>query len=102
MTKGFKALLRRNPDRIHDLPHDPANGWMFWSDWGDKPHIGRANMDGSDSQIILEDNLGWPNAIAISYDTQELFFGDAREDYIAVSNLDGSNVRTILSRGELC
>ena len=71
---------------------------MFWSDWGDKPHIGRANMDGTDSRMIITDNLGWPNALAVSHATEEIFFGDAREDFIAVANLDGSNIRTILSR----
>ena len=95
-----KVLINNGLQEPRAIIVDPSNGWMFWSDWGDKPHIGRANMDGSDLKIIIEDNLGWPNAIAISYDTQELFFGDAREDYIAVANLDGSNVRTILSRGE--
>jgi len=25
---------------------------------------------------------GWPNALAISYETNEVFWADAREDYI--------------------
>ena len=54
---------------------------------------------GSNISIILESKLGWPNALAIDYATRQLFFGDAREDYIGSLNLDGSNLRVILSRG---
>ena len=81
------------------LAVDPGEGRIYWSDWGDTPHIGRAGMDGSDQEIIIQAGLGWPNALAIAYDTRELFFGDAREDFIKVSQLDGSNIRTVLARG---
>ena len=29
------------------LAVDPTTGFLFWSDWGAKPHIGRAWMDGT-------------------------------------------------------
>ena len=95
-----KVLIKTGLQEPRALVVDPFHGWMFWSDWGDSPHIGRANMDGSDPIVIIDKDLGWPNAIAVAYDTQELFFGDAREDYIAVSDLDGNNIRVILSRGD--
>jgi integrin beta 2 len=44
--------------------------------------------------------LGWPNALAISYETNEVFWADAREDYIAVADLEGRNPRIVLSRGD--
>lgn len=72
---------------------------MFWTDWGDRPYIGKVGMDGSDKQVIVNDSLGWPNALAISYVTRELFWADAREDYIAVTNLNGTMRRVILSKG---
>ncbi len=78
---------------------DPTSGWMFWSDWGDKPHIGKAAMDGSNSQIIIESTLGWPNALAVDFVNREIFYGDAREDYIAVTDYDGNNLRMVLVRG---
>lgn len=55
-------------------------------------------MDGSDPKVIINSSLGWPNALTVAYDTDELFWGDAREDYIAVSDLDGKNIRIIASR----
>ena len=98
--KFRKILISEGLQEPRALAVDPFEGHMYWSDWGDKPHIGRSGMDGSNPEVIIDKELGWPNAIAIAYDTKELFFGDAREDFIAVANLDGSNIRTIISRGQ--
>ena len=103
MDGQFRKVLLHSGVHLLQEPRalavDPLEGRIYWSDWGDRPHIGRASMDGSNPEVIIEKGLGWPNAIAIAYDTKELFFGDAREDFIAVSNLDGTNMRTVLSRG---
>lgn len=72
---------------------------MYWTDWGANVHIGKAGMDGSHPTAIVNTSLGWPNALTIAYDTQELFWADAREDYIAVSDLNGKNIRIIASHG---
>lgn len=74
--------------------------YMYWTDWGDRPHIGKAGMDGSDVHIIVNKSLGWPNALTISYETEEIIWADAREDYIALADLNGNNIRILMSRGE--
>ncbi|XP_034243195.1 prolow-density lipoprotein receptor-related protein 1 isoform X1 [Thrips palmi] len=79
---------------------DPHQGYMYWTDWGDRPYIGKAGMDGSSFTVLVNDSLGWPNALTLSYETNELFWGDAREDYIAVSDLDGKNRRVVMSRAK--
>lgn len=71
---------------------------MYWTDWGDKPYIGKASMDGTNFRYLVNDSLGWPNALTLSYETNELFYADAKEDYIAVCDLDGKNRRIILNR----
>ena len=71
---------------------------MYWTDWGDTPHIGKADMDGNNVTILISEHLGWPNALTISYETNEIFWGDAREDYIAVADLHGQNRKVIYSR----
>lgn len=73
---------------------------MFWSDWGSKPYIGKAGMDGSNSRIIVNENLGWPNALTISYETKEIFWGDAKLDYIAVADFEGKHQQIVLSRSK--
>lgn len=74
---------------------------MFWTDWGEKAHIGKATMSGGSPQMIVTHNVGWPNALTISFETDEIFWADAREDYIAVADLNGRNVRIVHSRGEI-
>ncbi|XP_057369206.2 LOW QUALITY PROTEIN: prolow-density lipoprotein receptor-related protein 1-like, partial [Daphnia carinata] len=75
-------------------------GYLYWTDWGDKAHIGKVGLGGSQPRVIVNTSLGWPNALAISYETNEVFWADAREDYIAVVDLEGRNPRIVLSRGE--
>lgn len=58
-------------------------------------------MDGSQQKIIVNNSLGWPNALTISYVTKELFWADAHQDYIAYSDLDGNNIKMIRTRGEM-
>lgn len=72
---------------------------MYWTDWGTKAYIGKAGMDGSNFRVIINDSLGWPNALTIDYVTRELFWADAHNDYIAVTNLEGKNLRIVKSRG---
>ncbi|KAK9511107.1 hypothetical protein O3M35_005737 [Rhynocoris fuscipes] len=76
----------------------PQIGEMFWTDWGDKPHIGRAWMDGTHIRQIITTDLGWPNALTIDYDMKQIYWGDARHDYIAMADLDGSNRKVLFSK----
>lgn len=98
--KYRKILLHDGLDEPRAIALYPEKGFMFWSDWGDKPHIGKANMDGTNVRIIINETLGWPNGLTISYETNELFWADAREDYIAVSDLDGGHFKIIASRAD--
>jgi low-density lipoprotein receptor-related protein 1 (alpha-2-macroglobulin receptor) len=50
--------------------------------------------------VLIADGLAWPNALTVAHPADELYFADAREDYIAVADLDGNNVRILFSRGE--
>ncbi|XP_039746200.1 low-density lipoprotein receptor-related protein 1 [Pararge aegeria] len=95
-----RVLLRALPEP-RALALLPAAGLLFWSDWGARPLIGRAGMDGAGAAPVLTAGLGWPNALTLVPATRELFFADAREDYIAVAALDGSDVRVLLSRDRM-
>ncbi|UYV74244.1 LRP1B [Cordylochernes scorpioides] len=95
-----KVLLSEGLEEPRAIVLNPETGSLYWTDWGDKPYIGRAGMDGSHPHVLINDSLGWPNALAIDYVTQELFWADAREDYIAVANLDGHNRHIVTSRDD--
>lgn len=57
---------------------------MYWTDWGEKPKIERANLDGSDRIVLLNSSLGWPNGLALDYEASKLYWGDAKTDKIEV------------------
>ncbi|CAH2097282.1 unnamed protein product [Euphydryas editha] len=95
-----RVLLREGLSEPRALALLPAAGWLYWSDWGAQAHIGRAGLDGSRRAVLIA-GLGWPNALTLSLATDELFFADARDDYIAVADLDGSHVRILFSRDRM-
>lgn len=41
--------------------------------------------------------MGWPNGITIDFQEERIFFADAKLDYIASADLDGRNMRKIIS-----
>ncbi|XP_055591150.1 low-density lipoprotein receptor-related protein 1 [Uranotaenia lowii] len=93
-----KVLINKNLQEPRAIVLDPFRKYMYWTDWGDQPYIGKAGMDGSNQTMLIKNHLGWPNALTISFETNELFWGDAREDFIAVSDLEGRNRKVVLYR----
>lgn len=93
-----KVLISEKLDKPRAIVLDPYQRYLFWTDWGSLPHIGRAGMDGSDAKLIATENMGWPNALTISFETNELFFGDAREDFISICDFEGKNRKIVAHR----
>ncbi len=74
---------------------------MYWTDWGEEPKIERANLDGSDRIQLInhtkDRDLGWPNGLALDYDTGKMYWSDAKFDKIEMANMDGTERRTLVS-----
>ena len=51
---------------------------MFWTDWGQEPHIERADMDGKNRMVIVRNNLRWPNGLTIDRPTNRIIWADAQ------------------------
>lgn len=68
--------------------------YLYWSDWGDNPHIGRIGMDGTDRSVLVEDKITWPNGLTLDFINDRIYWADAREDYIEFASLDGKNRHT--------
>ena len=76
---------------------------MFWTDWGTEPKVERAEMDGSNRQVIIQQNIQWPNGLTLDYNNQKLFWTDAKvPSYIAMANYDGSNREKIFRSPDQC
>lgn len=59
--KYRKILLHDGLDEPRAIVLHPYLGQMFWSDWGDKVHIGKASMDGTNAKVIVNESLGLYN-----------------------------------------
>ena len=77
----------------------PGKGYLFFTSWSLQSYIGRIGMDGGAFVKIKStstDDLGWPNALAIDYFAEKLWWADAYLDYIASTNFDGDGQHVIL------
>ncbi len=71
---------------------------MYWTDWGETPKVERAKMmDGSDRKVLIDTELGWPNALVLDLEARRIYFGDAELDKVEVANLDGTERGAFLS-----
>ncbi|XP_071176515.1 very low-density lipoprotein receptor-like isoform X2 [Mytilus edulis] len=89
------TVVTNDLDEPRGIVLDPRNGYMYVTDWGKSPKIERIGMDGSDRKIISKDVV-WPNSITIDYVDSRLFWIDAKLHTIKSSQLDGSNIRTVV------
>ena len=53
-------------------------------------------MQGSDQQVLIDNNLGSPSGLAIDWVTEKLYWTDSETDRIEVSNLDGSQRKIVI------
>lgn len=71
-------LIRTNLDEPRSLSLHPQKGWMFWSDWGKQAKIEKCGMDGSRRQVLVQDNILWPNGITVDLVSETLYWVDAK------------------------
>ncbi len=69
---------------------------MYWTDWGQRPMIGRSGMDGSDPTEFVSQNLHWPNGVTVDFSGGRLYWLDARSRKIETVKFDGSDRRLVL------
>ncbi|CAG7815670.1 unnamed protein product [Allacma fusca] len=94
--KFRKILISRGLTEPRAIGLDPKRGLMFWSDWGKKPRIERSNMDGSNRESVITENIFWPNGLAL--DNGVLYWCDAKSDKIELADYDGKNRRELLTQ----
>ena len=97
--KRRKRLFDTNLDEVRGIAVDPRDEqkWLYWADWGKKPKIERAGLDGSRRALVVATNLGWPNDITIDYAENRLYWTDGKLLAISSCDLDGQNIREVLN-----
>lgn len=57
-----------------------VSSYLYWSDWGEQAKLERSGMDGSGRVVLIQDNLGWPNGLAIDTVGAQLLWADAHTE----------------------
>ncbi|KAL4613478.1 low-density lipoprotein receptor-related protein 5-like isoform X1 [Arapaima gigas] len=91
-----KVLFWQDLDQPRAIALNPAQRYMYWTDWGEEPRIERAGMDGSNREIIVESDIFWPNGLTIDLEEQKLYWADAKLSFIHRANLDGSSREAVV------
>ena len=55
-------------------------------------------MDGNQDsrEVIISDDIFWPNGLTIDYEDSKIYWADAKLHYIHSCDFDGSNRRTVI------
>ncbi|XP_055844737.1 putative vitellogenin receptor isoform X2 [Episyrphus balteatus] len=75
----------------------PQKGLMYWTDWGMRPMIARASMDGADPVALIKSDIHWPNGITLDIPNERFYWVDAKLMTIESAKMDGSDRRLVLS-----
>lgn len=101
-TKIRKVLYWSDMDQPRALALVPHRGLIFWTDWGASAKIERSSMDGDHSarKIIVNSDIQWPNALTIEYDSETIYWADAKLSRLERADFDGNN-RVILAAEQI-
>lgn len=94
-----RVLYWQDFDQPRGIALIPHRGMIFWTDWGEVPKIESASMDGdlTSRRVIVDKNIVWPNGLTIDYETEILYWVDAKLQQIESASLDGGNRQVILN-----
>jgi sugar lactone lactonase YvrE len=91
------AVLIYSQGNIRGVALDVERGLVFWTDWGkEKPGIERAIMDGSGRRFIVDQDIVWPNGIALDSPQGTVYWVDARLNRLERSDVNGKNRKVLI------
>ena len=93
----YRRTLLRDLKRPRAIVVHPNKGFIFYSEWDRPANISRAYLDGTHLMVFRNILLGWPNGLAIDFDTDRIYWCDALLDHIQHARLDGTDVQTVSS-----
>ncbi|XP_059144487.1 low-density lipoprotein receptor-related protein 4-like [Physella acuta] len=93
------VLVWRDLDHPRDIVVHPEKGLMFWTDLGKSARIERSGMDGSERQILLSNDITWPNGLSLDFETDRLYWVDAGTHTLESCALEGNDRKVVISSG---
>jgi len=107
LKKNHTSEINKNPicstiliniDQPREIALYPPEGLLFYTNWGEKPHIGRVGMDGTRSEAIITEDIGWPNGITVDVVMKRIYWSDAKHGSIETAKFDGSDRRIVFKQ----
>ncbi|KAE8610258.1 hypothetical protein XENTR_v10012062 [Xenopus tropicalis] len=92
-----KTLFRNGLGEPRAIAVDPVQGFMFWSDWGDPAKIEKAGLNGGDRQVLVSDNIEWPNGITLDVLGCRLYWVDSKLHTLSSVDFNGFNRKLLIS-----
>ncbi|KAL3891004.1 hypothetical protein ACJMK2_003269 [Sinanodonta woodiana] len=75
----------------------PSKGLLFYTDNGFNSHLGQANMDGSQSAVLINMEDEWTTDLTVDYKSDYLYWITIWEGGIDYCKLDGTNHNTLIT-----
>ncbi|XP_068095090.1 low-density lipoprotein receptor-related protein 8 isoform X2 [Hyperolius riggenbachi] len=91
-----KTLFNQSLRDPRAIAVDPTSGFMFWSDWGEPSKIEKAGLNGGDRQVLVSDDIEWPNGITLDVLTQRLYWVDSKLHTLSSVDFNGANRKLLI------
>ena len=100
LSGKMATLVADDLEQPRSLVVDPTTGWMYWTDWGSDAKIERCGMNGQQRRAIITSSkiaIIWPNGLTLDYTSNRLFWTDAKLHRVTSSDIEGNDIRVVLS-----
>ncbi|XP_074077497.1 low-density lipoprotein receptor-related protein 8 isoform X7 [Macrotis lagotis] len=91
-----KTLFSHDLSEPRAIAVDPLHGFMYWSDWGDQAKIEKSGLNGVDRQVLVLDNIEWPNGITLDLLSQRLYWVDSKLHQLSSIDFNGGNRKILI------
>ncbi|XP_072505606.1 low-density lipoprotein receptor-related protein 8 isoform X3 [Notamacropus eugenii] len=91
-----KTLFNHDLSEPRAIAVDPLHGFMYWSDWGDQAKIEKSGLNGVDRQVLVLDNIEWPNGITLDLLSQRLYWVDSKLHQLSSIDFNGGNRKVLI------
>ncbi|HRW51577.1 MAG TPA: PEP-CTERM sorting domain-containing protein [Phycisphaerae bacterium] len=92
--------------RPSDVALDVTGGKMYWTDWAGDSNVWRADLDGSNAEVLISGQFSDPSGIALDLANGKMYIADeggiggvGSVPSVAVANLDGSGLSILATGG---
>ncbi|XP_055493679.1 LOW QUALITY PROTEIN: low-density lipoprotein receptor-related protein 2a [Leucoraja erinacea] len=94
-TSFRRVLIKTRVDRPRHIVVNPKLRYIFWADYGQRPKIERAFLDGSNRSVLLDDGIVMPRGLTVDYTNDYIYWIDDSLDLIARVSPDGKERQII-------